>query len=278
MLKKSVKKVSPKKTKSEHVRNVPVQKTEIVVRVESQPIVPTVSELAEPMSGAGKKLTIPKTWMSEKQILQMVQRTPREHVYQRAGKGSQKFDYVTGSYVTKVLNFVFGWNWDFEVVNHGHEQDHIWVQGRLTVHSPTGQSIIKTQFGRAEVKYLKNTKTMLDFGNDLKSASTDALKKCASMLGIASDIYGKMEYKDETGKDPHNGNLPTIPPGGTVIPPVKDGKSVLKTGQIIGPDGLPAWICSDTDEIISEQEYTFSMKMFGKPLSRAAQANHKTKK
>ena len=37
---------------------------------------------------------------------------------------------------------------------------------------------------------------MLDYGNDLKAAATDALKKCASELGIASDIYGSEEFKE----------------------------------------------------------------------------------
>ena len=32
-------------------------------------------------------------------------------------------------------------------------------------------------------------------GNDLKAATTDALKKCASELGIASDIYAPNEFK-----------------------------------------------------------------------------------
>ena len=35
----------------------------------------------------------------------------------------------------------------------------------------------------------------LDLGNDLKAATTDALKKCASELGIASDIYAPNEFK-----------------------------------------------------------------------------------
>ena len=35
----------------------------------------------------------------------------------------------------------------------------------------------------------------MDLGNDLKAATTDALKKCASELGIASDIYAPNEFK-----------------------------------------------------------------------------------
>jgi isopentenyldiphosphate isomerase len=56
--------------------------------------------------------------------------------------------------------------------------------------------IVKEQFGRADVKFKKGTEIPIDYGNDLKAASTDALKKCASELGIASDIYGKNEFKE----------------------------------------------------------------------------------
>jgi hypothetical protein len=205
--KKPSKKAASRSAKTTH---------EVVVRVESAPVrslalVPTVAELTEPMRD-GQKLTIPKTWMSEKQITWMMQVTPKQHVYQRQGKGGKTFDYVTGAYVEKVLNFIFGWNWDFEVTSHGREGNFVWVLGKLTVRGgQAGQVITKTQFGRAEIKYIKNTKDYVDYGNDLKAATTDALKKCASLLGIASDIYGKAEFKQETGKEAREESVPASP-------------------------------------------------------------------
>jgi predicted glycosyltransferase involved in capsule biosynthesis len=38
----------------------------------------------------------------------------------------------------------------------------------------------------------------LDFGNDLKAAATDAFKKCASLLGVASDVYESDEFMEIT--------------------------------------------------------------------------------
>lgn len=184
-------------------RKVPAKsvKHEIVVHVDTSPVVPTVTDLAEPMK-EGKKLTIPKTWMTEHQLTFMLQRTPKEQVYRRKGRGGQMFDYVTGSYITKALNYAFGWNWDFEIAEHGKENDHVWVMGKLTVRGGrAGETITKTQFGRSDVKQLK-TGGNVDYGNDLKAAATDALKKCASMLGFASDIYGKVDYKAESGQEP----------------------------------------------------------------------------
>lgn len=254
--KKVAKKVAKKQT----------HKTEIVVRVQAMPNTPTVSDLSEPERD-GKKLTIPKTWLNEAQIIRIVQKTPPQHVYQRPGKGGKKFDYVTGSYVEKVLNFVFAWNWDFEVVNHGVAGDFIWVQGKLTVRgTKAGEQIVKTQFGRAEIKYARDKKHIpenyLDFGNDLKAATTDALKKCASLLGIASDIYGKAEYKQETDRDPR-----------------EDGEKVVQLEappeeeyHCEGPDSKG---CRAGTASISKQEHDYSMKVYKKSLCRECQKEAK---
>lgn len=133
--------------------------------------------------------------LHEKQILHILQRTPKAHVFRRPGKGGGQWEYVTGTYVEKVLNYAFGWDWSFEVKEHGREGNLVWVLGKLTIHSSNGNSLIKEQFGRADVKKSK-TGGDLDFGNDMKAAATDALKKCASLMGVASDIYGKEEFKE----------------------------------------------------------------------------------
>ena len=91
---------------------------------------------------------------------------------------------------------MFGWNWDFEIIKFDLNMDakQAIVIGKLTCRSGSN-SVIKMQFGRADIKFKKDTQIPLDLGNDLKAASTDCLKKCASELGIASDIYGKNEFK-----------------------------------------------------------------------------------
>ena len=146
-------------------------------------------------------LTMIKAPLSRDQILQMIQRTPENHIYHRPAKGGGTWDYVTGVYVKKILNYVFGWMWDFQIVDKGKEGELVWVQGRLTIKNRSGKPmIIKEQFGRADIKFKRGKphkpEFMLDYGNDLKAATTDALKKCASELGIASDIYGRNEFKN----------------------------------------------------------------------------------
>lgn len=147
-------------------------------------------------------VTLTAAPIKKDQLLFILQKTPKQHIYTRKGKGGGTFDYVTGVYVKKALNYVFGWMWDFNIVDKGREGDLVWVQGRLTIKNKSGKEmIVKEQFGRADIKFLRGTKTPVDYGNDLKAAATDALKKCASELGIASDVYGKQEFQEIQKED-----------------------------------------------------------------------------
>lgn len=153
-----------------------------------------------------KALTLVPAPIGDKQLLFMLGRTPAEHISKRKAKGGGEWNYVTGVYFKKILNYVFGWMWDFQIIDKGREGDHIWVQGRLTINNKAGKKmIVKEQFGRSEVKYMRGKphkpENMLDYGNDLKAATTDALKKCASELGIASDVYGKNEFNQIQRED-----------------------------------------------------------------------------
>ncbi len=140
--------------------------------------------------------------LTQDQLLFILQKTPTDHIYQRPAKGGGKWDYVTGAYVKKVLNYCFGWRWDFEIKEHGKEKSLVWVLGRLTIKDKRNNPIVvKEQFGRADIKTKKGTDEALDYGNDLKASATDALKKCASELGIASDIYAGNEFKEIQKED-----------------------------------------------------------------------------
>ena len=152
--------------------------------------------------------------MNEKQLLHILQKTPKKHIYRRRGKGGREFDYITGTYAKKVLNYTFGWLWNFEIKSHiiEHEAKQCIVLGRLEIKNSNNEIIIvKEQFGRSDIKYYKDGKGAVDLGNDLKAAATDALKKCASELGIASDIYGANEFKEiEIEKKEVEKKQPTI--------------------------------------------------------------------
>lgn len=256
------KKVSKKKAVKKVKKTPAVKSQELRIVVAPQQIIPTEKDLLEPLTAGGNKMALTPTWIKSAQLIQLLAKTPQQFIYTRPGRGGGKFTYVTGNYVIKALNFVFGWNWDFEIVAHGKEGTQVWVQGKLTVKSPKGETITKTQFGRADVK--KTQGKDLDFGNDLKAAATDAMKKCASMLGIASDIYGKAEFKEETGKDVTPNTQATV---STNNPNAKDG-----------PDGEKVLLCQNCDSIISQAGADFSKRLYGKQLCKECVAELKPKK
>jgi hypothetical protein len=131
-------------------------------------------------------------------------RTPPGVIKTRPGKGQQTFKYVPHGYVTSVLNQAFGFDWDFETLPLANgdyykkveaepemsRKGSILVQGRLTVRIRNPQDptevvaeITKTATGEKEI--MKG----MSWGGLVKSANSDALKKSASLLGVALDLY-----------------------------------------------------------------------------------------
>lgn len=133
--------------------------------------------------------------LNDKQLKLLLKRTPPQYVKKRPAKGGGTWDYVSGGYVRKVLNLMFGWDWDFEVINEQVAGGQVIVKGRLTCRV-NGRSIVKMQYGCKEIMYKRGTTDPLNLGNDFKAAATDSLKKCAAELGIAADVYNKEDFKE----------------------------------------------------------------------------------
>ncbi len=132
--------------------------------------------------------------LSEAQVDFLMQRTPKREIKMRQGRGGMQFSYVEHGYVTERLNLVFGFNWDFEIVDKQILEDEVIVEARLTVRTPGGQTIVKTQFGGADIKrHASGARSgrPLSIADDYKAAASDSLKKCASLLGIGLDLYGR---------------------------------------------------------------------------------------
>lgn len=133
--------------------------------------------------------------LNSDQLKMILKKTPKQYLKKRPAKGGGQWDYVTGGYVKKCLNLLFGWQWSFEIIESQVQFDEVIVLGRLTCKTPVGE-IIKMQYGNKDIAYKKNTKDPLSIGNDMKAAATDALKKCASEIGIAADIYNKEDFRE----------------------------------------------------------------------------------
>lgn len=135
--------------------------------------------------------------LNEGQLEILLRKTPKQYLKKRPAKGGGEWTYVTGGYVRKVLNLMFGWDWDFEILDEKIliEAREVVVKGRLTCRS-NGRIIIKTQYGNKDIICKRGTDTPLSIGNDLKAAATDALKKCAAEIGIAADVYNAEDFKE----------------------------------------------------------------------------------
>lgn len=150
--------------------------------------------------------------LNQNQLQQILKRTPPQYIKKRPAKGGGQWEYVTGGYVKKCLNIMFGWDWDFEIVEQLVQHGEAIVKGRLTCRTQ-GKAIVKMQFGNKDIMYKKQSdaeiqrgaeKVPLSIGNDLKAAATDCLKKCAAEIGIAADIYNKEDFNEvkiDTGNE-----------------------------------------------------------------------------
>ena len=136
--------------------------------------------------------------LSTQQLGFLLKKTPEKYIRTRPAKGGGVWEYVSGGYVRKCLNLMFGWDWSFEIIEEKIMYGEAIVKGKLTVRS-NGKEITKTQYGNKDIVFRKlqqgeTERQPLSIGNDLKAAATDCLKKCAAELGIASDIYNKEEF------------------------------------------------------------------------------------
>lgn len=137
-----------------------------------------------------------------RQIIQ--QKTPDKEIRTRKGRGGMVFKYTDGAYVIRTLNEALGHNWDFEadneeVINWNGVPFEVRCRGRLTVRL-NGQAVTKVQYGSQLIEFVKDRAGQIiapvSIGDCFKGAATDAMKKCASLLGVALDLYDS-DYKAE---------------------------------------------------------------------------------
>lgn len=104
-------------------------------------------------------------------------------------QGGKQLSYIPGHIAIHLLNKAFNGTWSFEVVdthvigNAGEKGAFLVVKGRLEV---PGLGV-REQYG--------NQAFMGGIMDEhiFKGATTDAMKKCASMFGVALELYGDAE-------------------------------------------------------------------------------------
>lgn len=151
-------------------------------------------------------------------------------------RGGVSLTYITGEQVIARLNDVLGvGGWTFRVLQHDihTEADEVWVLGELV--ALIGEaSVTKQQFGSQKLKRSRSTGGPLDIGFDLKGATTDSLKKCASLLGVG--LYLSRREAPPRAARPRP-SVPLSKPGGVLAGSVQCaqcGESNMAHGGSIG--------------------------------------------
>ncbi len=156
-----------------------------------------------------KQVTRTKSMLNENQIQKLFNSTPKRYQYSRPAKGGGSWNYIRAGYVRRTLDSIFGYDWSFDLAPESKDISKLFeVASRTgsvvvfgtftgTVRDERGNEltkIIKGDSGTAEVKFKKDTKDPLNFGNDVKAAVTDCFKRCAARFGIGADIYDPIEF------------------------------------------------------------------------------------
>jgi hypothetical protein len=106
-------------------------------------------------------------------------------VKRRRGSFGKEISYVEGNAIIARLNDVFDNNWNFTIVEH-----HVLETGEVLVLGRIGAfGVVKEAFGRGMPAISKETGEVFSQADAYKSAATDALKKAATLLGVALNLY-----------------------------------------------------------------------------------------
>lgn len=144
---------------------------------------------------AKKKETLPANvdlqGLNESQIAIVTQKTPKHLIKRRQGRGGKAFDYLPHGEVAKILNEAFNHAWSFETepILQFCSDTEMTVKGVLTIYGTDGKSITKEQYGSQDIPKDRQGNRAISYGDALKGAASDSLKKCASLLGVALDLY-----------------------------------------------------------------------------------------
>ncbi len=126
---------------------------------------------------------------------------PAELVKTRPGAFGNELSYIEAHHYIERLNRAYKGDWSFEIVTHKIEQNEVIVVGKLVA-----DGIIKMSFGSSEITRRKDNGEIVSIGDDLKAASTDALKKAASLYGVGLHLYASgPQIQPNKNQDSGNG-------------------------------------------------------------------------
>ena len=102
---------------------------------------------------------------------------------------------------TRRLDKLFPMSWDFKTELAGLTDTAVAVKGSLSITLEDGRTITRENYGNG------NINRMFPIGDGMKSAASDALKKCCSMFGIGLSLYDdEVQANASANNGQHRGN------------------------------------------------------------------------
>jgi hypothetical protein len=112
---------------------------------------------------------------------------PFTDIKTRPGRNGGSISYIEGHAIVQRLNEAMAGDWSFKVLEHQVLEGEVVVLGELRA-----GDLVKQAFGGSEVTRTRDGK-VVSLADDLKAASTDALKKASTLLGVGLHLYGPEE-------------------------------------------------------------------------------------
>lgn len=169
-------------------------------------------------------------------------------------QGKATLSYIGGHIVIRLLNQAFNYQWSFEVIKeeiipslpkplseykNGRRQPVLNPDGsqKMEPQPPVVKVLGRLTVPGLGVKEQYGSKVLIGGATEqesaFKSASTDALKKCASLFGIGLDLYGEAEGLEQQLHDQAMDNTAVQP-----TPPVQSPRPQTKAptpAQTVNP-------------------------------------------
>jgi len=114
----------------------------------------------------------------------LVEPFPEDAIRSRRGNHGKQLHYLETWRVIDRLNQAFGHDWNFRI--------HEWkvMENEVVVHAEVeAAGVVKQAFGSSCITRSRESGDAVSIGDDLKSASSDGLKKASSKFGIGLHLY-----------------------------------------------------------------------------------------
>ncbi len=119
----------------------------------------------------------------------------------RQGSFGRTLKFVETIEYIRRLNAAFESDWSFEIVDHHMLDNEVVVLGKLVA-----GGVEKSAFGGSLITKSKESGKPVSLADDLKSATSDALKKACSLLGIGIHLYSASRSSGEQDGRKQSGN------------------------------------------------------------------------